>query len=154
LRQATLIRRSMSVNVPILCFNDVYRVSQKYVPQPGAPRRPGHSETVKKGEGKEGRAQEEKIGVSQFGCLLHSERAKWAHRAVQPQSSSSQSGKSEDKNSDQDEQVIQESDKDGLVLFAGDVFNPSVESSVTRGSHMVSGKRGHMCTGANVSRYL
>jgi hypothetical protein len=26
---------------------------------------------------------------------------------------------------------------DGLVLFAGDVFSPSVESSVTRGSHMV-----------------
>ncbi|KAG6854980.1 hypothetical protein C0991_009803 [Blastosporella zonata] len=27
--------------------------------------------------------------------------------------------------------------KDGLVLFSGDVFSPSVESSVTRGSHMV-----------------
>jgi 2',3'-cyclic-nucleotide 2'-phosphodiesterase (5'-nucleotidase family) len=27
--------------------------------------------------------------------------------------------------------------RDGLLLFAGDVFNPSVESSVTRGSHMV-----------------
>ncbi|KAF5391758.1 hypothetical protein D9757_001710 [Collybiopsis confluens] len=26
---------------------------------------------------------------------------------------------------------------DGLVLFSGDVFSPSVESSVTRGSHMV-----------------
>ena len=27
--------------------------------------------------------------------------------------------------------------RDGLVLFSGDVFSPSVESSVTRGSHMV-----------------
>ncbi|KAG6833489.1 hypothetical protein H0H87_006061 [Tephrocybe sp. NHM501043] len=27
--------------------------------------------------------------------------------------------------------------KDGMVLFSGDVFSPSVESSVTRGSHMV-----------------
>lgn len=28
-------------------------------------------------------------------------------------------------------------ERDGLVLFAGDVFNPSVESAITRGSHMV-----------------
>jgi hypothetical protein len=28
--------------------------------------------------------------------------------------------------------------RDGLVLFSGDVFSPSIESSVTRGSHMVS----------------
>ncbi|KAJ3741932.1 Metallo-dependent phosphatase-like protein [Lentinula detonsa] len=27
--------------------------------------------------------------------------------------------------------------RDGLILFSGDVFSPSVESSVTRGSHMV-----------------
>lgn len=27
--------------------------------------------------------------------------------------------------------------KEGLVLFSGDAFSPSVESSVTRGSHMV-----------------
>jgi len=27
--------------------------------------------------------------------------------------------------------------KEGLVLFSGDVFSPSMESSVTRGSHMV-----------------
>ena len=32
--------------------------------------------------------------------------------------------------------------KDGLVLFSGDLFSPSVESSVTRGSHMVSGNTG------------
>jgi len=28
-------------------------------------------------------------------------------------------------------------EREGLVLFAGDVFNPSVESAITRGSHMV-----------------
>lgn len=35
---------------------------------------------------------------------------------------------------------LRESDgkRDGLVLFSGDLFSPSVESSVTRGSHMVS----------------
>ena len=29
------------------------------------------------------------------------------------------------------------SSKEGLVLFSGDLFSPSVESSVTRGTHMV-----------------
>ena len=29
------------------------------------------------------------------------------------------------------------SSKEGLVLFSGDLFAPSVESSVTRGTHMV-----------------
>ena len=28
--------------------------------------------------------------------------------------------------------------ENGLTLFSGDVFSPSVESSVTRGSHMVT----------------
>lgn len=28
-------------------------------------------------------------------------------------------------------------ERKGLVIFSGDLFNPSVESSVTRGSHMV-----------------
>jgi 5'-nucleotidase len=31
----------------------------------------------------------------------------------------------------------QDGKRDGLVLFSGDVFSPSIESSVTRGSHMV-----------------
>ena len=29
------------------------------------------------------------------------------------------------------------SSKEGLVFFSGDLFSPSVESSVTRGTHMV-----------------
>ncbi|KAJ7043265.1 Metallo-dependent phosphatase-like protein [Mycena alexandri] len=51
------------------------------------------------------------IDVTQFGALLDGLRAQWN---LQPD------GK-----------------RDGLVLFSGDVFSPSVESSVTRGSHMV-----------------
>ncbi|CAL1704058.1 unnamed protein product [Somion occarium] len=53
----------------------------------------------------------ETIDVTQFAAMLDDIRDKWADR---------DDGK-----------------KDGLVLFSGDVFAPSVESSVTRGSHMV-----------------
>ncbi|OWZ73671.1 hypothetical protein AYX14_00816 [Cryptococcus neoformans] len=90
--------------IPLLCFNDVYRVNQKYNPQPGAP---------------EDNSSDRTITVSQFAELLLSERSKWANRQIE----------------DQDDQ--EGASKEGLVLFAGDVFNPSVESSVTRGSHMV-----------------
>ncbi|KGB76109.2 hypothetical protein CNBG_1947 [Cryptococcus deuterogattii R265] len=90
--------------IPLLCFNDVYRVNQKYNPQPGAP---------------EDNSSDRTITVSQFAELLLSERSKWGDR--QSEGEDDQDGPS----------------KEGLVLFAGDVFNPSVESSVTRGSHMV-----------------
>ncbi|WWC64228.1 uncharacterized protein I303_106837 [Kwoniella dejecticola CBS 10117] len=90
-------------SLPILCFNDVYRVSQKYNPQTGAP------------DDKSGGSH---INVSQFAQLLFNERKKWPDR---PRAK----GKEKEK------------EKDGLVLFAGDVFNPSVESSISRGSHMV-----------------
>ncbi|KAF8754293.1 5'-nucleotidase family [Rhizoctonia solani] len=53
----------------------------------------------------------ETIDVTQFGELLDSLRDNWPKRS---------DGK-----------------RDGLVLFSGDVFSPSVESTVTRGSHMV-----------------
>ncbi|KAF5387159.1 hypothetical protein D9615_001693 [Tricholomella constricta] len=53
----------------------------------------------------------ETIDVAQFGARLDDIRDKWAELP---------GGK-----------------KDGLTLFSGDVFSPSVESSVTRGSHMV-----------------
>lgn len=36
-----------------------------------------------------------------------------------------------------DHWTVVDGQKQGLVLFSGDVFSPSVESSVTRGSHMV-----------------
>ncbi|KAF7359391.1 Trifunctional nucleotide phosphoesterase protein YfkN [Mycena sanguinolenta] len=51
------------------------------------------------------------IDVTQFGALLDGLRAQWKE--------------------------LPDGTRDGLVLFSGDVFSPSVESSVTRGSHMV-----------------
>lgn len=53
---------------------------------------------------------QEFISVSQFGHTLLGIREKWA-----------------------DVQVNGTVEKQGLVLFAGDLFSPSVESSVTRG---------------------
>ena len=53
----------------------------------------------------------ENIDVTQFAALVEDLRDQWP---------STQHGK-----------------KDGLFLFSGDAFSPSVESSVTRGSHMV-----------------
>lgn len=51
---------------------------------------------------------EETIDVTQFAALIDDIRARWTERS-----------------------------QEGLLLFSGDVFSPSVESSVTRGSHMV-----------------
>ena len=77
------------VSVPILHFNDVYRVQPfKFIP-----------------------TSPETIDVTQFAAMLDDLRDQWSDR---------EDGK-----------------KEGLVLFSGDVFAPSVESSVTRGSHMV-----------------
>ena len=53
----------------------------------------------------------ETIDVTQFTALLHDLRSQWTLR--------------------------DDGNRDGLVLFSGDVFSPSIESSVTRGSHMV-----------------
>ncbi|KAJ7197224.1 Metallo-dependent phosphatase-like protein [Mycena pura] len=53
----------------------------------------------------------DKIDVTQFGALLDDLRAQWNIRP--------------------------DGQRDGLVLFSGDAFSPSIESSVTRGSHMV-----------------
>lgn len=106
----------MSVQIPLLCFNDVYRVSQRYVPQPHAPTPSSSSSSSK---------EEQNISVSQFGQLLLSQRDQWPDRPQKGGDGDGQGGKGK------------EGEKEGLVLFAGDVFNPSVESSVTRGSHMV-----------------
>jgi hypothetical protein len=100
---------SMStITLPLLCFNDVYRVKQRFVPQPGSP------EDTKSSKDDSG---DRYINVSQFGQLVHSIRDTWKDKA--------------------EERYDGGKEKDGLILFAGDVFNPSVESSVTRGSHMV-----------------
>ncbi|KAL1746984.1 Metallo-dependent phosphatase-like protein [Schizophyllum fasciatum] len=79
----------MATSLPILHFNDVYRVK----PQKLAP---GSSDT---------------IDVTQFAAMLDDLRQGW--------------------------DVRPNGQREGLVLFSGDVFAPSVESSVTRGSHMV-----------------
>jgi 5'-nucleotidase len=102
----------MSKTIPILTFNDVYRVSQKYVPQPGAPSYTKSDSTSSKPD---------EITVSQFAQKVYELRDAWDDRE-------------ETIRGDTDGEKV----KDGIVLFAGDVFNPSVESSVTRGSHMVS----------------
>ncbi|KLO14900.1 Metallo-dependent phosphatase [Schizopora paradoxa] len=75
------------VELPILHFNDVYRVSKQKL-----------SPTVT-------------IDVTQFAAMIDDIRETWRRR---------EDGK-----------------RDGLVLFSGDLFSPSVESSVTRGSHLV-----------------
>jgi len=54
----------------------------------------------------------ETIDVTQFTALLHDLRDQWTLR--------------------------DDGNRDGLVLFSGDVFSPSIESTVTRGSHMVN----------------
>ena len=78
----------MPAMLPILHFNDVYRVN---------PQKLSGGTT---------------IDVTQFAYMLDALRGAWPTRP---------DGK-----------------RDGLVLFSGDLFAPSVESSVTRGSHMVS----------------
>lgn len=119
LRQSTLLGPprlliTMTTTLPLLCFNDVYRVNQRFVAQPGSP----HDKTTStSSSASPSTGSSQTISVSQFAQLVYDERAKWADRK----------GKGPDG----------EPEKDGLVLFAGDVFNPSVESSVTRGSHMV-----------------
>lgn len=81
------------VALPILHFNDVYRV-QPFKVSPSSP---------------------ETIDVTQWAAMLDGIRDSWRLR---------EDGK-----------------REGLVLFSGDIFAPSTESSVTRGSHMVGRRR-------------
>lgn len=53
----------------------------------------------------------ETIDVTRFASLLDNIRSQWATRS--------------------------DGERDGLSLFSGDLFSPSMESTVTRGSHMV-----------------
>jgi 5'-nucleotidase len=75
--------------LPILHYNDVYRVSPQKISA----------------------KSEETIDVTQFSALVDDIREQWSD--------------------------LPDGNKDGLVLFSGDVFSPSIESSITRGSHMV-----------------
>lgn len=89
----------LTINLPILAFNDVYRVRQKYT----APA--GHATRDKDGEEPElaGKPKEEYISVGQFGRTLLDLRDAWdSKRRVE---NGVKEGKEE---------------KEGLVLFAGD----------------------------------
>ena len=77
----------MAPELPILHFNDVYRVGPQKLSGKGT------------------------VDVTQFASMLDGLRDTWSLRS--------------------------DGARDGLVLFSGDLFAPSVESSVTRGSHMV-----------------
>lgn len=136
----------MAATVPIICFNDVYRVSQRYVPQPGAPKDTGKA-AVEDGH----------ISVSQFGKLLLSERDKWDNSPsgstsgyTDTPSSSVDNGAPDGEGSPRQGEAAKDKLKEGLVLFAGDLFNPSVESAVTRGSHMVSCARFNFWMGSKL----
>lgn len=134
-----------TIQLPLLAFNDVYRCRQRaQAPAGHAVRTAENSagDTSSSEPGKSLKAQAEgaaaepekvspsagagEIHVAQFAKLLSSIRDSWASR--QMEGTSHQSGSSTPDEAE---------GRDGLVLFAGDVFNPSVESSVTRGSHMV-----------------
>ena len=56
--------------------------------------------------------KQETIDVTKFASSLAGITSKWGQRA--------------------------DNKKDGLVVFSGDLFSPSTESSITRGKHMVS----------------
>lgn len=116
----------MAASVPLLAFNDVYRVQQRYVPQPGCPDPPAAFPA------------DAEIKVGQFAQLVYDLRATWPARKP-----GTAAGGSDDDG------------RDGLFLFAGDVFSPSVESSVTRGSHMVSlsARRAYRCARRLCSSY-
>jgi hypothetical protein len=144
-----------TIQLPLLAFNDVYRVSQKYnAPTPPA-REPGSSSQQSQPE------HSDRITVAQFARLLLDIRDKWRNRDS-PQYDDDMDGVM----NRNDEEGL---DREGLVLFAGDgescrqslslnlkytddplvdhlppllfhgipVFSPSVESSVTRGSDLL-----------------
>ncbi|MCO5566137.1 hypothetical protein L7F22_019813 [Adiantum nelumboides] len=108
--------------LPILHFNDVYRVQQ----------------TSKQGT----------ISADQFAAKIAQIRTKWGERsralAFLEEEEGHQKGKVDDDDENEERskhiQHTSPSSSDplrGLTLFSGDVFNPSIESSVTRGEHMI-----------------
>lgn len=115
----------MTTSIPILHFNDVYRVKQTSRSLGGT------------------------ITADQFAAKIASIRESWGERSRaldflaeehynqksgedgQDEASSSTSPNGHHKR-EKDDQPLK-----GLVLFSGDVFNPSIESSVTRGEHMI-----------------
>lgn len=102
----------MPITLPIIHFNDVYRVRQK---------------------DKSGGT----IGADQFAAKIQSIRQSWGEpptlsNLAPPSSSTSSSGTPRDWSAHSTSR-----ERKGLVLFSGDLYSPSVESSVTRGTHLV-----------------
>ncbi|SPO22951.1 related to 5`-nucleotidase precursor [Ustilago trichophora] len=97
----------MPVTLPIIHFNDVYRVRQK--------------------DKKSGRT----IGADQFAAKIQSIRQSWGEPSnlsnLPPPTSSPRDWTAHST----------QRERKGLVLFSGDLYSPSVESSVTRGTHLV-----------------
>jgi hypothetical protein len=93
---------SSTIHLPILAFNDVYRVRQKYT----APA--GHATRNADGQEPEqaGKPKEEYISVSQFGRTLLDLRNGWETKGQR------QNGVKEGSKEGEE--------KEGLVLFAGD----------------------------------
>lgn len=95
----------MPVTLPILHFNDVYRVRQKDKSLGGT------------------------IGADQFAFKIASIRSSWGEPStlsnLPPPASADWAPHSTAR------------ERKGLVLFSGDLYSPSVESSVTRGTHLI-----------------
>ncbi|SPO24663.1 related to 5`-nucleotidase precursor [Ustilago trichophora] len=97
----------MPVTLPIIHFNDVYRVRQKDEKSGGT------------------------IGADQFAAKIQSIRESWGEPSnlanLPPPTSSPRDWTAHST----------QRERKGLVLFSGDLYSPSVESSVTRGTHLV-----------------
>ncbi|KAJ9478434.1 5'-nucleotidase [Pseudozyma hubeiensis] len=102
----------MPVTLPIIHFNDVYRVRQKDKASGGT------------------------IGADQFAAKIQSIRESWGEPSdlsnLPPPPPASSSSGSRDWTSHSTSRQ-----RKGLVLFSGDLYSPSVESSVTRGTHLI-----------------
>ncbi|CDR87142.1 related to 5`-nucleotidase precursor [Sporisorium scitamineum] len=102
----------MPITLPIIHFNDVYRVRQKDKKSGGT------------------------IGADQFAAKIQAIRESWgepsnlSNLAPPPTEPSGSGSRDWSKHSTSREPK-------GLVLFSGDLYSPSVESSVTRGTHLV-----------------
>lgn len=90
---------SSIITLPILAFNDVYRVRQKYTAPAGHATRNTDEEEPEQ----TGKPKEEYISVGQFGRTLLDLRNGWGTKRV------AVNGTGEGKE-----------EKEGLVLFAGD----------------------------------
>lgn len=71
----------------------------------------------------------EVLGADQFAALINALRKKWGEKDQVCQRPVP------DRPFEWESHACR--DRRGLVVFSGDTFNPSVESSITRGSHMV-----------------